>query len=62
MLEKAKLFLRGAHIPDKKALSKDIPIEEMPAPPILAISLAQHIGKPATPIVNVGERKYWFKR
>ena len=56
MLEKAKLFLRGAHIPDKKALSKDIPIEEMPAPPILAISLAQHIGKPATPIVNVGDR------
>ncbi len=55
MLKKAKLFFKGAHVPDNKALSKDIPIEEMPAPPIVAISLGQHIGKPAESIVNIGD-------
>ena len=38
-----------------KHLSKDKPIETMPAPERVYLSLSQHIGKPATPVVAVGD-------
>ena len=49
-------FARGVHIPDMKYLSKDKSIEVMPAPEKVYISLQQHIGKPAKPLVAVGDK------
>lgn len=54
-LSKSSTFSHGVHIPDMKWLSKDKSIEIMPSPERVYISLAQHIGKPATCIVNVGD-------
>lgn len=51
----AKPFFRGVHGNDEKALSKEIPIEVMPAPKKVSISLSSHIGKPAAPVVSVGD-------
>jgi electron transport complex protein RnfC len=56
MIKNGKYFSRGIHIPDKKYLSKDIPIRDMETPSVVAISLGQHIGKPAVPVVNIGDR------
>ncbi len=53
--KKGKLFRRGIHIADKKQYSKMSYIQDAPVPEILSISLAQHIGKPADPIVAVGD-------
>ena len=53
---KAKFFPYGVHVPDHKDLTCDCPIEEMPAPKTIAIALSQFIGKPASPIVNVGDQ------
>lgn len=58
MIKKAKFFGKGVHVPDRKELAKDIPITEMDAPDVVAISVAQHIGKPAEPIVAVGDHVY----
>ena len=52
---KTKFFARGVHIPDKKSLSSGCPIRELPAPETVAIALSQHIGKPARPVVTVGD-------
>lgn len=52
---KGKFFSRGIHVPDNKELSRDVPIEVMEAPDIVAISVQQHIGKPSIPVVSVGE-------
>lgn len=52
---KGKFFSGGTHIPDRKNLTADLPIETMPSPDIVAISLSQHIGKPSVPVVNVGD-------
>ena len=48
-------FSGGVHVPDKKNLSNAMAIEVMPEPNKVYISLAQHIGKPAAPVVNVGD-------
>ena len=37
-------------------LSKQSPTEELPAPKRVYISVSQHIGAPALPVVNVGDR------
>lgn len=55
-ITKKSTFLRGVHVPDMKALSSSKAIEAMPAPKIVYISMAQHIGKPARPCVSVGDR------
>lgn len=39
-------------------MTADLPIEEMPAPDVVAISLSQHIGRPSVPIVEVGEQVF----
>ena len=53
---KMRTFSGGTHVPDMKFLSKDKPIEIMPAPERVYISVQQHIGKPAKPIVAVGDK------
>ena len=58
MIVKAKFFGKGVHVPDCKSLSKDIPIAEMETPDFVAISVAQHIGKPAEPIVAINDHVY----
>ena len=52
---KRSTFSGGVHVPDKKALSNAMPIEIMPEPDKVYISLGQHIGKPAAPVVAVGD-------
>jgi len=52
---KYKLF-GGVKLPGFKSLSNATGINSLPLPPRLAIPLKQHIGEPAKPIVNVGDR------
>lgn len=46
----------GVHPDDRKSLSADRPIEDLPMPPLLHIPLQQHIGSPATPAVRRGQK------
>ncbi|MDE6253896.1 MAG: electron transport complex subunit RsxC [Lachnospiraceae bacterium] len=48
-------FKGGVHPYDGKELSKDEPIVEYNPQGEIAIAVSQHIGAPATPIVNVGD-------
>jgi len=52
-----KLFnLRGGVHPEgRKDLSADISVRVLPLPKYLFVPLQQHIGAPATPVVNVGD-------
>lgn len=54
-IRKGKNYKYGIHVPDMKSLTKDLPIEVMPAPETVYLCLSQHIGAPAIPIVNVGD-------
>src|SRR6056297_1897381 len=49
-------FPGGLHLDGHKALSSGRPVEAMPVPPVLVFPLHQHIGEPAVPVVEVGER------
>ncbi|MCH5151417.1 MAG: electron transport complex subunit RsxC [Clostridiales bacterium] len=51
-----KTFKGGFHVPDNKALTAELGVELMPLVPDYFVSLSQHIGKPATPVVNVGDQ------
>ena len=51
-----KTFRGGFHVPDNKALTENLSVELMPLVPDYYVSLSQHIGKPATPVVNVGDQ------
>ncbi|NLL56239.1 MAG: electron transport complex subunit RsxC [Clostridiales bacterium] len=51
-----KIFQPGIKIPDMKYLTEDKPIEQMPAPKTVYISMSQGIGAAAKPIVSVGDR------
>ena len=55
-LRKAKKFPYGVHVSDMKALTENVAIEKMPAPDTVYICMSQHIGAPAIPIVNVGDK------
>ncbi|WP_439510792.1 electron transport complex subunit RsxC [Marinimicrobium koreense] len=46
----------GVHPPENKAQSLQLPLAKMPLPPELTLPLNQHIGKPAKPVVQVGDR------
>jgi electron transport complex protein RnfC len=46
----------GVHPRDRKELSADSPIEDLPMPALLHIPLQQHIGALATPAVRRGEQ------
>ena len=49
-----RTFKRGTHPPESK-FTENLPLEDFDAPQILAISLSQHIGAPAKPIVKEGD-------
>jgi electron transport complex protein RnfC len=49
-------FKGGEHPPEHKAESNARPIHPAPLPKKLVIPLRQHIGNPAKPVVNVGDR------
>jgi electron transport complex protein RnfC len=51
-----KRFRGGVHPRDGKALASGQPLRELPVPPLLTISLSQHLGAPAVPCVKVGDR------
>ncbi|WP_455222637.1 electron transport complex subunit RsxC [Kaarinaea lacus] len=61
-LLKSPLFARkkklygGVKLPGFKSLSNSTGIKTLPLSPVLVIPLKQHIGEPAKPIVEVGER------
>ncbi|WP_323816204.1 electron transport complex subunit RsxC [Cellvibrio sp. NN19] len=46
----------GIHPPEHKDQSMQLPLGSVPLPPVLVIPLNQHIGTPAQPVVQVGER------
>lgn len=48
-------FRGGIHPLDKKDLTKDLPIEDMPIPSRVVIPVVQHIGAPCKAIVSIGE-------
>ena len=45
----------GVHPHDSK-LSRDCAIETLPLPQTVYVSMAQHLGAPATPVVAVGDK------
>ena len=49
--------LGKAHVPHKKNTA-NMPAVRMDAPKSITIPMAQHIGAPSTPIVNVGDKVY----
>ena len=46
----------GIHPPEHKDQSLQLPLGTLPLPPVLVIPLNQHMGTPAQPTVQVGER------
>ncbi len=50
------LFEGGCHPPENKDATKDLPLRPARTPKFVAVSFSQHIGKPATPLVKIGER------
>ena len=54
--EVKKFPIGGIHLPEKKGLTSDQTIKKMPDPAEVAIPLSQHIGAPAEPIVEAGDR------
>ena len=55
-IKSGKFFPYGVKVKGKKDLTNNCNIECMPAPEKVYISMSQHIGAPATPIVNVGDK------
>ena len=49
-------FRHGVHPPDSKAQTAAVPIRRMPFPDEVVLPLRQHAGKPAVPLVAVGDR------
>ena len=49
-------FHGGLKLEGHKALSMQQPITQAPIPKILTLPLQQHIGEPAQPIVEIGDR------
>ena len=50
-----RTFKGGVHPFEGKEMSKDKPITELLPKGLLVYPMSQHIGAPATPIVNVGD-------
>ena len=52
---KGKYYFGGVHPHDMKHISKSAALEVLPAPEVVAISTSQSLGRPASPIVEVGQ-------
>lgn len=50
-----KTFSKGGVHPEENKISHDSPIQVQPIPKTVSILLGQHIGKPASPVVNRGD-------
>lgn len=50
-----KTFSIGGIHPHDSKISKDCKIEVLPVPSLVSISMAQHLGAPATPVVKAGD-------
>ena len=50
-----KTFSIGGIHPSDSKISKDCKIEVLPVPSKVFISVAQHLGAPATPVVKAGD-------
>jgi electron transport complex protein RnfC len=55
-MAKRMKFSHGVHPPELKELTERIPIRRLPFPDEVVLPLSQHTGKPAKPIVAVGDR------
>lgn len=55
-MKKKKALKKGLRLYEGKELSKNYPITTIKADEIMVFPLSQHIGKPAKPTVEVGER------
>ncbi len=55
-MKQKKALKKGLHLYEGKELSKDFPITGVNAASTMVFPLGQHIGKPATPVVAVGDR------
>ena len=55
-IRKGKKFPYGIHVKDMKELCSNSPIEKMPAPSKVYITMSQHIGAPSIPVVSVGDK------
>ena len=54
-MAKITFSMGGVHPHDAK-LAKDRPIEVLPLPQTVYVSMAQHLGAPAKPVVAVGDK------
>jgi electron transport complex protein RnfC len=52
----AHIFKGGIHPPDSKAATESKALVELPVPKVLTISMSQHLGAPAIPCVEAGDR------
>ena len=48
-------YYGGVHPSERKELSEHIPLKRFPDPETVVISMSQHLGAPATPVVQVGD-------
>ena len=55
-IRKGKNYPYGIHVKGMKELCAESPIVKMPSPKKVYISMSQHIGAPAIPVVNVGDK------
>ena len=54
-MAKITFNIGGVH-PDDSKIAKDRPIEVLPLPQTVWVSMAQHLGAPAKPVVAVGDK------
>ena len=54
-MSKLTFSIGGVH-PDDSKLSKDCAIEVLPLPQTVYVSMNQHLGAPAKPLVTVGDK------
>lgn len=54
-ITKRRTFSGGVHLHYFKEFTKDKPIEKLPIPNKVVLSLSQHLGAPSKPIVEVGD-------
>jgi electron transport complex protein RnfC len=55
-IRKGKAYPYGIHVKDMKELSNNCPIEPVKTPDRVYLSMSQHIGAPAVPVVQVGDK------